>query len=306
MPILHAIVLGIVQGLSEFLPISSSGHLEIVPWLVGWDDFAGRPDLERAFDVAVHVGTLAGAIAYFRADLWRYALAAWSWVGERISSTGVAPPGPGPAGSAPDDAPFAAADADVDRVRDQRIAGLLVVSAVPAGVVGLTLADALEGPAENHVLIGTLLVVFGLLLLWADRIGGVRPAGSWTRRDALIMGLAQAAALQPGVSRSGVTITAGRWLGLTRHAAARLSFLMSVPVIAGAGVVAWRDAAGTGGIPTDLYPPVAWAVAASAITGYLAVWGTIRLVQTRSFAPFVVYRVLVGAGVVLVAVTGLR
>lgn len=280
MPILHAIVLGLVQGLSEFLPISSSGHLEVVPWLLGWDDFAGAPNVERAFDVAVHIGTLAGAVAYFRRDLTRIAAAGFRSMGQGQWWRTDDP--------------------------DGRLAWLLLLSAVPAALVGATLAETLEDTGETHWLIGLMLIVFGLVLWWADRLGGTRPTESWSAGGALVMGVAQAVALQPGVSRSGVTITAGRWLGLDRDAAARISFMMSVPVIAGAGLFSWFELADKGGLPEGLAAPFAWGAVTSALTGYLAVWGTLRLVRTRTFAPFVIYRVLFGAAVILVAVTSLR
>lgn len=274
MSIIHAIVLGIVQGLSEFLPISSSGHLELVPWLFGWDDFSGDQVLQQAFDVALHLGTLAGAVAYFWSDLIRLA-------------TALVRPAP-------------------ERMHDRRILGLLVVSAVPAAVAGVVAQPLLDAFEDDFWLIGVMLVVFGLVLLWADRLGGERPEAGWGWRDALVMGGAQALALQPGVSRSGATITAGRWLGLTRDAAARISFLMSLPVIAGAGLFAAVEAFTDGGIPSRLLAPFLAGMVASGVTGYAAVWATLRLVRTRSFAPFVVYRVIVGVGVVVVAATGLR
>ncbi|CAN5759466.1 hypothetical protein BH20ACT1_BH20ACT1_09470 [soil metagenome] len=152
---------------------------------------------------------------------------------------------------------------------------------------------------------GLLLAVFGLVLLWADRLGGSRTADGFHLRDALVMGGAQALALQPGVSRSGVTITAARRLGFDREAATRLSFLMSLPIIAGAGLYKGLDLVG-GGIPAVFGAAFAWGMAASAVTGWLAVWATLRLVRTRTFTPFVVYRVVVGLGVIVLVVTGLR
>lgn len=277
MPLLHAIVLGIVQGLSEFLPISSSGHLAIVPWLLGWDDFEGNDSLAKAFDVALHIGTLAGAVAYFRRDLVLYARE-----GLRL----VVPAN------------------RVDTTPDGRIAWLLIVSAVPAGITGYLLNDVIETLDDQNWLIGVMLIVGGLLLLVADRLGGQREGTSFGLRDALAMGLGQAAALQPGVSRSGVTITVARWLGFDRAVAARLSFLMSLPIIAGAGVYKLIDVMGEGGIPSDFVVPFVAGMATSAVTGFTAVWGTIRFVQTRTFSPFVIYRFVVGAAVIALAVGG--
>ncbi|CAN5219085.1 undecaprenyl-diphosphate phosphatase [soil metagenome] len=263
MSILHSIVLGVVQGMSEFLPISSSGHLILVPWLAGWDDFAGNEGLQKTFDVALHIGTLAGAVAYFRHDLVRYARA------------GV-----------------------VDRRSpDGRIAWLLALSALPAAVTGALLSDVIEEKTGQIWLIAVMLIAFGLVLAWADRLVGTRKVEGFRIRDALVMGVGQALALQPGVSRSGATITVGRRLGFERDAAARLSFLMSLPIIAGAIAFKGVDVLAEGGIPKDFVAPFAWGIVASGVTGWGAVWATLRLVRTRSFAPFVAYRVAAGSGV---------
>lgn len=267
MPIVHAIVLGITQGLSEFLPISSSGHLRLVPWLFGWDDFAGDPGLEKTFDVALHLGTLVGAVAYFRADIVRYLRAAFTAAGEGTD--------------------------------DRRVAWLLVASTVPAAVTGALFADVIEERTGYIWLIATMLIVFGLVLGWADRRPGVRPVEDVRLRDALLMGAGQAVALQPGVSRSGVTMTAGRLAGLGRDGTARFAFLMSLPITAGALVFKGIDVAGEGGIPDGFAAPFAWGIVASGLTGWLAVWGTLKLIRTRSFAPFVTYRVVVGVAVLV-------
>ena len=266
MPILHAIVLGVVQGLSEFLPISSSGHLLIVPWLFDWNDFAGDASLEKTFDVALHIGTLVGAIAYFRSDLWRLARAGLT---DR-------------------------------RSRDGKLAWWLLASSVPAAIVGAVFNDAIDEHLGQIPLIATMLIVFGFVLLRADRAPGRRPADEVRFRDVAVMGVGQALALQPGVSRSGATITAGRFAGLSRDAAARIAFLMSLPITAGAVVFKGVDVAGEGGIPDGFAAPFLWGIVASAVTGYAAVWGTIRLVRTHSFTPFVVYRVVAGAAVLAV------
>lgn len=267
MPILHAIALGITQGLSEFLPISSSGHLRLVPWLFGWDDFAGQASLEKTFDVALHLGTLIGAIAYFRSDVVRYARA-----GLRR---------------------------DAGQTVDGRMAWVLVASAIPAGVTGALFADVIERKTGYIWLIATMLIVFGLVLGWADRRSGSRTFDEVRLRDALLMGAGQAVALQPGVSRSGVTMTVGRLAGLGRDGAARFAFLMSLPITAGALVFKGADVFGEGGIPDGFAAPFLWGIVASGITGWLAVWGTLRLIRTRSFGPFVVYRLVVGLGVLV-------
>ena len=277
MPILHAIVLGIVQGLSEFLPISSSGHLALVPWVAGWDDFGANESLAKTFDVALHIGTLAGAVAYFRRDLVVYVREGLSVLLPRNR---------------------------VDAAPEGRIAWLLLVSAVPAGITGMALSSTIERLDDEFWLIGVMLIVGAVLLGIADRLGGPRELGSFRFRDALLMGIGQAAALQPGVSRSGVTITVARWLQFDRATAARISFLMSLPIIAGAGLYKFIDVLDEGGIPSDFLTPFAAGMVTSALTGYVAVWGTIRFVQTRTFAPFVLYRVLIGLAVIALAASG--
>lgn len=282
MSIVHAIVLGVTQGLSEFLPISSSGHLSLVPWLFGWDDFAGNRSLNKAFDVALHIGTLAGALAYFWSDIISYARAGLMWFVPSRRRMG-----------------WKAAPAD------SRVALLLLLSAVPAAITGLLFEGLIEKLDDEIWLIAVLLIVFGFVLLWADRIGGDRETGDFTAKDALAMGIGQALALQPGVSRSGVTITISRKIGFARDAAARLSFLMSLPIIAGAGLYKGAQSISTG-VPSDMHGAFAAGMLASAVTGYIAVWGTIRFLQTHTFTPFVIYRVVVGVAVLGALATSLR
>lgn len=272
MPILHAIVLGLTQGLTEFLPISSSGHLVLVPWLFGWDDFGGDDKLHKTFDVALHLGTLVGVIAYFRHDVVALARAG---LGRRVE--------PGA----------------------RRLPWLLALSTVPAALVGALAGDTIEQDLSEVWLIGVLLVVFGVVLGVADRFGGERSDAGFGLADALALGIGQACALVPGVSRSGVTMTVGRARRFSRSAATRLSFLMSLPVIAGAlvfkGYEALRD-----GIPDELVLPMAVGVASSAVAGWFAVWGTLRFVRTRSYGPFVAYRVAAGAAVLVIVATSWR
>jgi len=270
MQILHAIVLGFVQGLAEFLPISSSGHLKLVRWIFGWDELAG--DLETAFDVAVHLGTLVGAIAYLWSDVVKYV------------NRGVI-------------APLRRQGLD----NDGRIAWYLVASAVPAGLIGLLLKDQLSN-LDSIWVIAVMLIVFGLVLLVADRFPERRPIAKFTLGHAILMGLAQSVALQPGVSRSGATLTVARGLGYDRDSAARLVFLMSIPVIAGAGLV---SLVGTS-IPSSFWAPFLVGIAVSAITGYMAVWGTLKLIRTYTFKPFVAYRIVLGMAVLAILATSWR
>jgi undecaprenyl-diphosphatase len=270
--ILHAIALGITQGLSEYLPISSSGHLILVPWLFGWDDFAGNESLRNTFDVALHLGTLGGAVAYFRHDIVRLTRAAI-----------VAP-----------------------RSTDGRLGWLVVLSAVPAAVTGALLADTIEEHTDQIWLIAVMMIVGALALALADGVRGKRTIDEVGLRDALFMGAAQSLALQPGLSRSGVTITVGRFSGLGRDGAARFAFLMSLPITFGAVVFKWFDVSSEGGIPEDFWAPFVWGIVASAMTGYVAVWGTLKLIRTHSFAPFVLYRLVLGFGILLLLAVSFR
>ena len=280
-----AIVLGLLQGLTEFFPVSSSAHLELVPWLGGWDLFDSDSELENSFDVALHMGTLAGAALYLRADIARYAAALWSGIRGQ----------PTP---------------------DTVVAVSLAVSAGPAALVGLALEDVVLDLAEKPLLIAALLAAFGWLLWWSDvsasRRGLQRDQHSYGLRDAAAMGLAQAVALLPGVSRSGVTITAGRRLGFDRAAAARLAFLMSLPIIAGAGL--YRGATLAQATPSTAHVQLIIIGAAAAIvSSWLGVAAMARLLgqagrapQRSPFALFFGYRVLLAAAVALVVLSGLR
>ena len=277
-PILHAIVLGLTQGLSEFLPISSSGHLILVPWLFGWDDLGreANADLSKTFDVALHVGTFLGAIAYFRRDLLRLAVAGLGSVARRSV-----------------------------RTPDERLAWLLLLSAMPGAAAGALLEGFINEELGRIWLVAVMLIVFGLLLAVADRLPSDKNEKDFAFRQALVMGLAQAAALSPGVSRSGVTITAARFLGFERDAAARISFLMSIPIIGGAAVYKGAEVANEG-LPPGMASPFFWGILASGVTGLAAVWLVLTVVRTRSFLPFVVYRVLAGLAVLAVLASPLR
>ena len=273
MPLLHAFVLGLVQGFSEFLPISSSGHLLVVPWLFGWNDLDDA-SVKKAFDVALHVGTLVAVLAYFRRDVVDVVR------GGLVSLRN--PTGPhSPAG---------------------RLAWLLVLSAIPAAVVGAAFDDVIEQQLGTPGIIAVSLVLFGGVLAFADRRTGQRMMAGLGWRDALLIGAAQVLALNPGTSRSGITIAAALLLGVRRDDAARFAFLMSLPVIIGA-VVFKVGGLVADGVPGDLVAPMLVGIATAAVSGWLAVWGTLRLVRTRTFTPFVIYRVALAGviGVVLLA-----
>jgi undecaprenyl-diphosphatase len=275
MPLIHAIVLGLVQGFSEFLPISSSGHLILTRWFLGWDE---QPtDVEKAFDVALHFGTFLAVVLYFRHELTRYVRE-----GLRLLWRRERPIDP-----------------------DGRIAWLLVVATVPAALVGALFESWIDDRLGTPTVIAVSLIVFGVLLWWADRATGRRTVDEFHTRDALLVGAAQALALNPGTSRSGITMTAARQIGFDRDAAVRLSFLMSLPVIAGA-VVLKVGRLIVDGVPDGLVTPMVVGVTTSFLAGLAAVWGTLRLVRTQSFTPFVVYRVALGVVVLVVAGAGWR
>jgi len=276
MPILHAIILGLVQGLSEFLPISSSGHLVLVPWLFGWNDF-GTPAIEKAFDTALHLGTLLAVLFYLRQELVGYVRE-----GVRVI---IAPK-------------------RADKQMGRR-AWLFVASAIPAGIAGAFGEDWVTEKLGKPVMIAVSLIVFGLVLLWADRLAGERDEDSFSTRDAMLIGIAQVIALNPGTSRSGITITAARKFGFTRDAAARVSFLMSVPVIGGAVLFKLAKLA-KDGVPDGLMTPMIVGIVAAGISGWFAMWGMIRMLRNRNFNGFVIYRVLIGTGVLLLAASSIR
>ena len=276
MSTLHAIILGIVQGLSEFLPISSSGHLIVVPDLFGWNDFGENDSLEKSFDVALHLGTLLAALWYFRNDLLVYLRAALHSIRVRAVET-----------------------------TDARLAWLLLLSAIPGAIAGAALESTIERELGDPILIGINSIVFALLLEWADHARSSRGTEDYHGRDATVMGIAQALALAPGVSRAGVTISAGRWLHFDRQAATRLSFLMSIPIIGGAtlykGAQLARD-----GIPSGFGNAFLWGVVASAVSGFVAIALVLKYVRTHSFRPFVIYRIVVGIAIIVIFATGIR
>lgn len=273
--VLQALVMGIVQGLTEFLPVSSSGHLIIVPYLLGWDD-AFITSL--AFSVMLHMGTLVALLVYFRAD----------WL--RLVPAGLA----------------AVRDRSLRDDPDRRLAWLLIAATIPAALAGLLLNDLIEQRFRQVGLVALMLVVGGVILWLADRWGGRdRGIGDVTFPVALGIGAAQALALVPGISRSGISISAARLAGLDREAAARFSFLMATPVTAGAGVFEARKLlTGEAGVDVAIAPLLVGMIAALG-SGLVAIHFMLRYLRTRSLSVFVAYRFVLAA-VVLVAWLGLR
>lgn len=277
MELWQAIILGIVQGLTEFLPISSSGHLIIFPWLFGWDNGG------LAFDASLHLGTLLAVLIYFREELLKLI---------RVIPYALSKPVPiikGESGSE-------------DRDIWARLGLLIVIMSIPGAIVGLLFQSQIdeffhtdENSTRAIAVIATMLIVVALFMYLGEKKGsqtkeltGIGPL------DAIIIGLGQAlAALLPGTSRSGATITAGLFRGLTRSEAARFSFLGGVPLIAAAGLLSFMDAVREGMSGSELANFIAGG-AAAAIVGYFAVSGLIRFLQNQSTLVFVIYRILFG------------
>ncbi len=276
MSTLEALLLGVVQGLTEFLPISSSGHLILVPWLQNYHYLQDHESFNKTFDVALHAGTLLAVLAYFRIEIVRLLGALWRSLRRRTVEGA-----------------------------EQRLAWALVVGTIPAVIAGGLGESFIEDHLGDPWQIAILLIVFGLVLAYADRRPqreGLEEVGP---RQGLYIGLAQVLALAPGVSRSGITISAGRFLGLDRDSAARMSFLLLAPVTAGA-VVYKAYKALSEGLPHGVAGPMLVGTAAAAISGYLAIAGLLAIVRRRSYDPFVVYRVLAGVTVLLLIATGVR
>jgi undecaprenyl-diphosphatase len=276
--ILQAIVLGIVQGLTEFAPVSSSGHLILVPWLFNWP-ILHHEALNKTFDVALHIGTFFGAVAYFRRDIARYLGALVRSIRKRAVTTA-----------------------------DERLAWYLAIGTIPGALAGALAEEVVEKKLGQPWLIAVMLAVFGIVLYVVDRRFAQRREMTDLRaRDVAIIGVAQALALQPGVSRSGVTITAGRALGLTREAAARFSFLLALPIIGGAGLYKGiKLLTGSEHIPSGFAAPFIWGMVASAISGFLVVWALLAYLRRRSFAPFVLYRLAAAGFVLAIIAAGVR
>jgi undecaprenyl-diphosphatase len=289
MSVFQAVVLGIVQGLTEFLPISSSGHLILVPWLFNWEE----PGL--SFDAALHLGTLAAVVAYFWRDLLNIVLA----VPDALRR------------------PRALFETEngkwTERDRSARLAWLLAIGSIPGGIVGLlaqnTIDDFFHGDSHEDLaiaLIAVMLILFGLLLWFADRFAKHRRSiADLGLKDTVVIGAAQALALVPGVSRSGVTLTAGLFREVKRADAARFSFLLGTPLVALAGAKGLYDllSEGSGGVGNI---QLVAGILFSAISGFAAIWLLLRVLQRSSTLAFVVYRVVAGIAVLLILATGLR
>ena len=268
---LEAIVLGLAQGLTEFLPISSSAHVRIVPAIAGWEDPGA------AFTAVIQIGTMAAVLLFFRADLWRIATGFLASLRDRTLWRTTS--------------------------HDAKLGWYIVLGTIPISIIGFAFADQIENEIRSLELISTVLILFSIVLLAADRAGKrEREVDSINARDGLMIGFAQALALVPGVSRSGATISFGLFRGLTRAAAARYSFLLSVPAVVLSGAFELRHI-GDEGANAGLGATAVATVVAFA-SGYASIAWLLRYIQRHNFNVFVIYRIVVGTVILTLALSG--
>ncbi|MCB9412505.1 MAG: undecaprenyl-diphosphate phosphatase [Actinobacteria bacterium] len=264
----EAIVLGIIQGLTEFLPISSSGHLLILSQIFGWDDPGA------AFTAVSQIGTETAVLIYFRRDIWRI-ISTWTKSLYTPALRGQI---------------------------DARMGWYVIVGTIPIGFFGFFFSDQIETAARNLWLVATVLIVFGIILGIADRVGRkTRELETLSMRSGLLFGLGQALALIPGVSRSGATITTGLFLGFTREAATRYAFLLAIPAVLASGLYQATKIGDEANVP---WGQTIVATAIAFVIGYLVIAWLIRYVATNSYMPFVIYRVALGSLVLVLLGTG--
>lgn len=263
----EAVVLGLIQGLTEFLPISSSAHVLIVSQIFGWEDPGA------AFTAVIQIGTEAAVIVYFRRDLsrilraWIHSLRTWG------------------------------------QTSDSKLGWYIIIGTIPIVVLGVAFTRQIETAARNLWLVASVLILFGVVLGVADRYGSKqRSLSSMSARDGVILGLGQALALIPGVSRSGATITTGLALGYTREAAARYSFLLAIPAVLGAG---FYEASKIGTDSSVAWGPTLLATTISFVVGYTVIAWLLRYISMHSFLPFVIYRIVLGAGILALLSLGI-
>jgi undecaprenyl-diphosphatase len=273
----QALVLGIVQGATELLPISSSGHLILVPWAADWRYLEQHPDFNQTFDVALHLGTLVAVVLYFWGDIVRLVRAWLGSVARRRISTD-----------------------------EERIAWYVLVATVPAAMVGAVGEGFIEDHLGDPWQIALLLAVFAVVLWLADRVAARRAIKDIGWKGALGVGLAQCLALMPGVSRSGVTITAGRFLRLDRDQAARLSFLLLIPIVFGASV--WKGVTDVllEGLPPGSAGPFVVGMLGAAVVGLVAIWALLGYVRRHTYSVFVLYRLALAVAIVVAIGAGWR
>jgi undecaprenyl-diphosphatase len=277
LPNWQALILGTVQGATELLPISSSGHLILVPWLADWQFLKEHEEFNQTFDVALHLGTLVAVVTYFWRDLGTL-LAAWF---RTLRTRRIA-------------------------TADERIAWFVFVATIPAAIVGLLGEDLIAAHLGEPWQIAIALAVFAGVLWYADRQPVRRDMGELGLRAAVGMGLAQSLALMPGVSRSGITISAGRLLGLDRDSAARFSFLLLIPTVLGAVVLKGLTDVVFGELPAGSTGPFVVGTLAAAGSGLIAISALLGYVRRHDYSVFVWYRLIAAAIVLLLIASGVR
>ena len=272
MDLFQSIILGIIQGLTEFLPISSSGHLLFIPAILGWGDPGA------AFTAVIQLGTEAAVLIYFRHDLWNIAR---DWL-------------------------ISLRRPEIRGELNPRMGWYLIIATIPISILGLAFQDQIETAARNLWLVGSMLIIFGLVLGRADAIGSHRrEVGELSFRDGVIIGLAQSLALIPGVSRSGATISAGLFLGLTREAAARFAFLLAIPAVVLSGFYELYKLLNGKEHVAEPMLNVAVATVIAFVVGYAVIAWFLKYLTSHSMAAFVWYRLIVGAGVLILTAAGL-
>ncbi|MGD0986326.1 MAG: undecaprenyl-diphosphate phosphatase [Candidatus Sulfotelmatobacter sp.] len=286
MPIYQAVVLAIVQGLGEFIPVSSSGHLILVRRLLGWNELS--PAHELTFDVALHFGTLLSVLFYFRRTWLQIIRAALGGKVVRFSEAGSS------------DAILTPEEQKEERL----LLWFLAIATIPGAIAGKLLEHSAEDYFREHVvLIAGALIVVALLMWLGEKMSQLnKPLTRISLADSLIVGVAQAFALIPGVSRSGSTITAGLFRNMTRDAAVRFSFLLSTPIIAGAALLKAHELRNEG-LPPGMHAPFIVGIIISALVGYAAIAWLIRYLQSNSLKAFIIYRIVVGIVVIVLAYT---
>jgi len=286
LPIYQAVVLAIVQGLGEFIPVSSSGHLILVRRLLGWNELS--PAHELTFDVALHFGTLLSVLFYFRRTWLQIIRAALGGKVVRFSESG-------------------GSDANLspeEQKEERMLLWFLAIATIPGAIAGKLLEHSAEDYFREHVvLIAGALIVVALLMWLGEKMSQLnKPLTRISLADSLIVGVAQAFALIPGVSRSGSTITAGLFRNMTRDAAVRFSFLLSTPIIAGAALLKAHELRNEG-LPPGMHAPFIVGIIISALVGYAAIAWLIRYLQSNSLKAFIIYRIVVGIVVIVLAYT---
>jgi len=273
----QALALGITQGLTELLPISSSGHLILVPWLANWHYLDTHPDFNKTFDVALHLGTLVAVVVYFWADVVRY-VGAWA---VSVSRREV-------------------------RTQDERVAWWIFAATIPTAIAGAIGEDTIETRLGQPWQIAIFLAVFGVLLWLADQLPQEKRIGDLGFRAAFLVGISQILALMPGVSRSGITITTGRFARLDRDAAARFAFLLLIPIVFGAVVYKGVKHMLLGSLPAGSLGPFLVGTLAAAAVGLVAIDLLLGYVRRHDYMPFVIYRLVAAGAILLVILSGWR